>query len=229
MARAVTLTNLRTWIRQLSDTENETDNVPDAELTALVNRHLSEVYDLLIDSGPPDYFASSTTVAVTSGSIVYPLEADFRALLGVYVHESIDERRPILPMPHGTRGRYKAPTAATTVTLEYIPAAPTLSSGSDTFDGVSGWEELVVARAACDVMAKLEKDPSVAMAKAQMMEARIRSRAKNRDRGAPKRTVDLDDMDSSGWPWGWTGSSRVVCYRLRAGNIEFYEPLWGAP
>jgi hypothetical protein len=228
VARAVTLTNLRTWIRQLSDTEND-DNVSDTELTALVNRHLAEVYDLLIDSGPPDYYASTTTVSVTSGTIAYALQSDFRALLGVYVHESSDERRPILPMPEGTRGKFKAPTATATITVEYIPAAPLLSSGSDTFDGVSGWEELIVTRAARDVMIKRESDPSAVMATASMLEQRIRVRAKNRDRSAPKRIVDLDEVGSTGWPWGWTGSSRVACYRLRAGNIEIYEPMWGAP
>lgn len=228
MARAVTLTNLRTWIRQLSDTEND-DNVSDTELTALVNRHLAEVYDLLIDSSPPDFFASTTTVSVSASTTEYPVEADFRALLGVYVHESSDERRPLMPMPEGTRGQFKAPSASSTVTLEYIPAAPTLTSGSDTFDGVSGWEELIVARAALDVMTKREADPSVVLAKAQMLEQRIKMRARNRDRGQPKRIVDLDEVGSTGFPWGWTGSSRLACYRLRAGNIEFYEPLWGSP
>lgn len=228
MARAVTLANLRTWVRQLSDTEND-DNVSDTELTALVNRHLTEVYDLLIESGPPDYYASSTTVSVTAGTTHYALAADFRALLGVYVHESNSERRPLMPMAEQTRGRYKAPTSSATVTLEFIPAAPTLTSGSATFDGVSGWEELIVARAARDIMIKREADPSAVMATAAAVEARIASRAKNRDRGAPKRIVDLDEVASSGWSWGWTNATRLACYRLRAGNIEFYESLVGLP
>lgn len=227
MARAVTLANLRTWVRQLSDTEND-DNVSDTELTALINRHLTEVYDLLIESAPPEYYASSTTVAVSAGTTAYPLEATFRALDGVYVHESGSERRRIYPMPEGARGRYKAPTASATVTLEFIPAAETLSNGSDTFDGVSGWEELIVVRAARDIMIKREADPSAVMATGAALEARIQSRSKNRDRGQPKRIVDLDDA-ATAFPWGWTNNSQVACYRLRAGNIEFYESIWGLP
>lgn len=227
MARATSLTNLRAWIRQLSDTEND-DNVSDAELTALVNRHLAEVYDQLVDSGPPDYYASTHTISVTAGTSNYALDATFRALLEVLVHESGNERRSIRPMPEGTRGNYQPPTASGTVTLEFVPAAPVLTSGSDTFDGVSGWEELVVARAAIDVMSKLEKDPSIALAKAQMLEHRIKMRSRNRDRGQPKRIVDLDEVQAP-WPWGTTGASRITCYRLRAGNIEFYEPLWSRP
>lgn len=227
MARAVTLTNLRAWARQLADVEND-DNVSDPELTALINRHLTEVYDLLVESSPPEYFASSTTVSVLVGTTTYALAADFRALLGVYVHESSDERRPLFPMPEGARGQYKAPSATGTVTLEYIPAATTLVNGSDTFDGVSGWEELIVVRAARDIMIKREADPSAVMASGAALEARIRSRSKNRDRGQPRRITDLDEA-SSGWPWGWTGASRIGAYRLRAGNIEIYEPLWSRP
>lgn len=227
MARAVTLTNLRTWARQLSDTEND-DAVTDVELTALANRHYPEVYDLLVEAGPPEYFASSTIVSVTAATIPYALQADFRALLGVYVHESSDERRPLMPMPEGARGQFKAPTTSATVTLEYIPAATTLVNGPDTVDGVSGWEELIVARMARDVMVKLEKDPSIVMASIGSLEQRIRQRSKNRDRGQPRRITDLDEASVVS-PWGWTGSSQLACYRLRAGNIELYEPLWGRP
>lgn len=223
MARATTLTNLRTWIRQLSDTEND-DNVSDAELTALVNRHLAEVYDLLVDASPPDYFASTTQVDVEAGTTTYPIQADFRALVAVYVHESSDERRLLLPMTEMTRGRYKAPTQDGTLTVEYIPAAPVLTSGAQSFDGVSGWEELIVARAAVDVMTKREADPSAALAKAQMLEARIKLRARNRDRGSPRRIVDLDDATYTPL-YGWSGGSRLACFRLRGGNIEVYEPL----
>lgn len=223
MARASTLLSMRTWIRQLSDTEND-DNVSDDELTALVNRHLAEVYDLLIDASPPDYFASSTQVDVESGVSTYPLQADFRALVGVYVHESSDERRLLLPMGEMTRGRYKAPTQDGTLTVEYIPAAPVLDDDAETFDGVSGWEELIVARAAVDVMTKRESDPSIVLAKAQMLEARIKLRARNRDRGSPKRIVDLDDVTRAP-DYGWTGGSRLSCFRLRAGNIEVFEAL----
>ena len=227
MARTATLLNLRTWARQLSDTEND-DSITDAELTALANRHYPEVYDLLIEAGPPEYFASTTTVSVTAGVIQYPLQSDFRALLGVYVHESGDERRPIMPMSEGARGRFKAPTLSATVTLEYIPAAGTLASNGDTVDGVSGWEELIVARMARDVMVKLEKDPSLVMANIAALEHRIKHRSKNRDRGQPRRVTDLDEVNVEP-VWGWTGGSLLGAYRLRAGNIEIYEPLWSYP
>lgn len=228
MARTVTLGSMRDWARQLSDTEND-DNVTDAELTALVNRHLAEVYDLLVESGPPDYYASSTTVSAVADTIQYALPADFRNLTAVYVHESDDERRPLPPMPTNGRGRYKAPASSSTVTLEYISAPSTLSSSSDTFDGVSGWEALIVNRVALDIMKKRQADPSVVLADIASLTARITARSKNRDRGAPKRVVDLDEQYTAPWPTGWTGSSTLAAYRLRAGNIELYDMLWCPP
>lgn len=220
MARTVTLANLRTWARQLSNTESD-PNVTDAELTALANRHLTEVYDALVDAGPAEQYAATTTVSVVAGTIAYALAADFRNLLDVYVHESDTQRRPIVPMGNGERGRYQAPTAAVTCTVEYIPAAGTLSADGDTFDGVSGWEELIANLMARDVMVKREADISAVRDAIMRLEARIQKRARSRDKGHPKRVTDTDEQ----WtPWAASGSY-VSVYRLRGGNLEFYEPL----
>ncbi|MGL4444256.1 MAG: hypothetical protein ACRCU1_11560 [Alsobacter sp.] len=195
----------------------------------MVNRHMTEVYDRLVDAGPADYYAATTTITTTSGIIPYPLEVDFRNLVYVYVRESTDERRPLRDMPNGARGRYKAPTGSWTLDVEYIPVAPTLDDDADTFDGVSGWEELIVNLVARDVMTKRQDDPSVPMSNIMRLESRITQRSRSRDKGAPKRVTDLDEVQATPFPNGWTGSSRLACYRLRAGNLELFEPLWGLP
>lgn len=228
MAREVTLLSLRTWARQLADVESD-PNITDSELTALANRHVCEVYDRLVDAGPADYYASTTTVSVTSGTAEYALPADFRSLVAVYVSESSDERRALSPMGNTARGSYKAPSGSSTVYVEYIPTPTELVDDSDTFDGVSGFEELIANLMARDVMVKRESDPSVVLNTIARLEARITSRSRARDRGHPKRVTDTDDEGVSPFPWGWTGSSRLTCYRLRAGNVELYESLWGLP
>lgn len=223
MARTVTLSNLRTWARQLADVESD-PNITDAELTALVNRHLPEVYDLLLDSGPPDYFAASSTITTAIGTTAYALPADFRALVDVFAQESSIEVRSLAPVRPGERGRYQAPTGVWSFTMEYIPAAPTLSTGTDTFDGVSGWEELIALMVARDVMVKRESDPSILMISIDAMKGRIAARARNRDRGHPRYGVDMD-MQGDRACWPYTNTVRVTAYRLRAGNLELYEPL----
>lgn len=223
MAREVSLLQLRTWARQLSDTEND-PNITDVELTALANRHLPEVYDRLVDAGTPDYFAATTTLATSPGIASYPLEVDFRNLVNVYVRETGGHLRSLLPMPHNARGSFTAPLAAATLELEYIPVPPTLENDGDTFDGVSGFEELIANLMARDVMAKRESDPSIVMNNIANLEQRITSRARARDKGQPKRIVDTDEDAPTSMYWG--GSSRIACYRLRAGNLEVYESAW---
>lgn len=225
MARTVTLLELRTWARELSDTEND-PNITDPELTALANRHLCEVYDVLVDAGPPEYYSESVTVAVSANSTGEPLEADFRNLLDVYVHDSSGSgrKRRLQPMPHGALGRYQPPSAAVTLTVEYVPAAPVLEEDNDTFDGVSGWEELIANFMARDVLTKRKHDPSVVMANIGRLEQRIRSRARNRDKGSPKQITDLDEQQETHW---WLITAKVQVYRLRGGNIEVYEPIAG--
>jgi len=227
VARNVSLLELRTWARELSDTEND-PNITDLELTALANRHIPEVYDRLVDAGPADYYAAADQISVTNGTSEYPLDGDFRNLIAVYVRESADERRQLFPMPAALRGALRAPSADYTVDIEFIPVPDVLVDDADTFDGVSGWEELIANLMAKDVMTKRESDPSIVLANIGRLEARITARSRSRDKGQPKRIVDLDDAGVSP-PWGWTGSSRLSCYRLRAGNIEFFEPLWGYP
>lgn len=228
MARVVTLANLRTWARQLSDTEND-PNVGDAELTALANRHLTEVYDTLVDAGPADYYAATESITTAAGVTTYALPADFRSLLDVYARESATEVRNIPPVGAGERGKYRSPSGVWTLDVEYIPVAPTLVDDGDTFDGVSGWEELIANLMARDTMIKRESDPSAVMANISRLEGRIASRSRQRDKGHPKRIVDTDEQAARTWPWGYQNNVRVCAYRLRGANIEFYESVWGLP
>ncbi len=222
MPREVSLGELKAWARQLSDTEND-PNITELELNALANRHIPEVFDRLVDAGPADYHAATTTITTTPGFAEYPLTAEFRNLVNVFVVGTTIERRLLRPMPEGARGRFRTPTGTETVIVEFIPVPTVLEDDGDTFDGVSGFEELIVNLMARDVMAKRESDPSVVMANIARMEHRIVSRSRARDRGG-KQVTDLDDAVCS--PLAWSMTSRLACYRLRAGNLELYESLW---
>ncbi len=182
-----------------------------------------------MDAGPADYYAASTQITTSAGVVEYPLLDDFRNLLAVYVRETTDERRPVRPMPNGARGNFKAPSGVWTLDIEYIPVPPVLEDDGDTFDGVSGFEELIANLMARDVMIKRESDPSIVMSNIARMEGRIVARSRGRDKGNPKRTTDLDEVFASPFPWGSAGSSRISCYRLRADNLELFEGLWGFP
>lgn len=227
MARTVTLLQLRTWARELAGVEGD-PNIGDPELTALANRHLTEVYDALVDAGPADYYAStSSPVTILAGTSTYPLAADFRTLLEVNVTVSSTEQRLIHPMRNGERGRYQVPTTAGTFTYDYVPTPSPLVADGDTFDGVSGWEELIANLMARDVMVKRDdNNVAVVLNTIDRLQARITSRARSRDRGHPKYTSDLDAQGSQ---FAWAGNCRIACYRLRGGNLELFESNAGLP
>jgi len=235
VSRNASLLQLRTWARELSDVEND-PNITDDELNALANRHLTEVYDRLVDAGPADYYAATTSFETEDGTVEYPLEVDFRNLVGVFVRETTSSRRALMPMPNGARGNYKEPTGEWTIDVEYIPVPDALEADGDTFDGVSGFEELIVNLMARDVIKKREGDPSVVLADIARLESRIVSRARSRDKGQPKRVTDLDEIFDRPYPFGWAwgygigSASKLACYRLRAGNLELYEASgWWTP
>ena len=224
MARLVTLSDLMTRARTLSNTQND-PNVTDAELISLANRHLPKVYDALVDAGSPDYYSATTQISAVAGQTVYPLTVDFRNLMGVYVRlDSSGRRRRLSSMPSGALASYVAPTqSGTLLDVEYIPGCPTLTLTTDTFDGISGFEELVACLMARDIMIKRQDDPSVIMANIQDEKERIVLRGRSRDKSTPKRITNLnDDRSRDDWWWGGAGS-RLSCYRLRGDNIELME------
>ena len=217
--RTVTRLQLRDRAKHLANIQND-PNFDDDEVNDLINLHMPAVYDILVAAGPADYYAAEDTVDVVAGQIQYQLPEDFLSLVNVFVHESDEWRRPIDIMRDRQRQSYRAPIQSCTITLEYIPTCPVMDEDSDTFDGVDGWEELVSARVARDLLTKREGDPGVVLATIAQAEKRIRSASTSRVRGGPKLVQDLES------DLGWWHSVRVDVYRVRAGNIEFYSNIW---
>ncbi len=220
MPRTVTRTVLRTRAFQLANVEND-PSFTEAEGNGLITLHMPAVYDFLVAAGPPDYYAADTDVSVVAGQIPYALPDDFLSLVNVWVQETDEWRRPLDQVQDRQRQGYKPPAAAVIVTLEYIPTCPTFDEEEDTFDGVDGWDELISAKVARDIILKREGDVGAVMAIIQGAEKRIRSFAPQRQRGGGRMVVDVES--DVAWPY----SKQIDGYRLRAGNIEFYSSLWG--
>ncbi len=219
MARTVTRAQLRTRARQMANMENATAVWPDADVNERIDTHTTAIWDMIVSLAPPHYYSSSTTVSVVVGTIAYALPADFMSLQEVYVQQgAVDKLRALRPLRRGERGWTQAPTRTASVTVEYTPNFTTFSSDSSTLDGVDGWDELVVAYVARDLLTKVREsgeqmDQKIAEVRARMM------KLGNRDRGNPRLVRDVED-DDSGW---WGAAESLAGYRLRAGNIEIFE------
>lgn len=90
-----------------------------------------------------------------------------------------------------------APGGAFSCTLWYTPTPPVLVNPSDAFDGINGFEELVVLSAAIKLLSKQEQleHASFLMGQLQLQQARIRGMAGERDAENPSRIIDVQASD----------------------------------
>jgi len=216
MAALVTLATMRDRARRRANMENSTF-VTDAELTDEINQYVTEVYDMLVAAAPPGYYAATSTITVVAGTVAYALPTDFRSLQLALVEEINGRQRELHPLD-GSREQYVTPRTDGTVTLRYTPAPPVLVDDTDTFDGISGWEQLIVLMAARYCLAKEESDVSSLFAEISAMQKRISMRAPARDQGAPAYVKDTYATRRGGWP----NVLSAVVYELRGGYIDLY-------
>lgn len=218
MSLAVPLSTMRTEVRRRANIENSTF-ITDAEIDALLNEGLNEVYDLLVQARAQEYKRSASTITTVAGTSAYALPSDFYELLSVDIQYGSNLVMSARPYAEFERNMYKwlpgwqlnapvyyrlqgnninfipVPSGAYSVTLNYYPAYTTLVNNSDTFDGVSGWEAYGIwfAVAACQSKHKT-MDPSFAMGRVAELKRRIEGLAALRDAGNAERVHDVTDV-----------------------------------
>lgn len=219
MARTVALSSLRTQIRQRADLENS-EFVTDAELTTWINASATELYDLLVAAYGQDYYLTSDSISVVSGTATYALPADFYQMTGLDIpyNGQVLTVRPFRWHERNRRSdldgdlfnlRYQiqggnlkfipTPAATVTATLWYIPAFTSLAADDDTLDGINGWEEFVVID--CAIKARIKEEAGTTeleRAKAYVLK-RIEDMKGNRDSAEPMRVQDITSTDDSTW------------------------------
>lgn len=228
MSANVTRGDMRDRVRFEADMVNST-RVTDANINALINTHLAELYDRLVAAGPPDYYATSSAIATVAGTIAYALPSDFRSLIGVFVNDSTTRRREVQPLGEGLRAAFDAPQGVFALTLEYVPSPPTLttdsSAGTGVLDGVSGWDELVVQLCVRACRRRDGRDVSAIDQVISEARQRVMSNAPKRQQQGPRYVNDTETADS--WPLYGVIES-VNAWRLRGGFLDLYQisPVW---
>ncbi len=220
MARTVTLLQLRT--RSLRRADMATSGfVTSSEVTDLVNDELPEVYRLLVQVGPPDMYSATANYTTVVGTTSYTLPADFLEETLVYALDTSNFKRPLLPVDGYALSRVQAPQAAYSVSLEYVPSPPVMAADGDVFDGVAGWDSLLTCRVARRLLQKRKADSSSVDAEISAVTQELRSQAR-RSKG-PRFVRNLDDVCTRSYASPYLVA--VSNYRIRAGNIEFYQPM----
>lgn len=227
MARNVTLLSLRTQALQRADMQNsnfiDSTSGVTCEANNIINASAAELYDLLVTNFE-DYYTSSSTISVVSGTDTYSLPASFYKLLGVDLvidsngnavtlkRFSFSDRNAFLFTPtmsvvglaylrymlQGQNIKFvPLPSSASTVKLWFIPTLTPLSADSDTFDGINGWEDYIIVDSAIRFLTKEESDTSSLAAEKASIIKRINDSAPNRDAGSSGRVSDINK--AQGW------------------------------
>lgn len=202
-----TLAELRIRARRRANMETAGSDqfVTDVELDAYLNDGLGELYDLLLQSWGDEYFVSTTTLALTSGTASYALPADFYKLLtviiddGQYYHPAPRYRwhdlarleqltgsqggTSVFHLQYGLNSHVQGqitfkptPQASYTATLHYIPKYTALTTVSGTATDINRWDEYAVIRAAIQMLRKEESLEHAAMLETEL--ARMERRIK---------------------------------------------------
>lgn len=229
MPRTITLSELRDGVRRRGDWENSTA-ITAVVLDDVLNSAIAEVWDVLVDRWA-DYYVSRSNLAATAGVETVALPSTFYKLRKVELLWSgtvdtpearyvdvppIDLKAAHLPH-YGSRAyRYRIagaslylapfPPQAETIRLWFIPYASKLVADGDTFDGVNGYEELVMAIAHRRLLVREELPTGEVDAEVARLTARVRSDADSRDAAEPfyldprgPRRDALDDDEEAWW------------------------------
>jgi hypothetical protein len=222
MARTYTRAELRKRSLFLADmVEGSNEYAATARVDDLINVHAAHVYEMMIQTGPPDYFSSS--LAVTSGPVTISSSLPtMRAVTGVFANEPSSRKRKLIAIDDSVLHKYTPITGTIDATVEYIPRIAVIATGSGTddsttFDGVGGWEDLICLRVARDLRTREQTDISALQMQVGESEAMLQGQMRRRVRGAFPIAM-VEDYDAWAWPW-----SNTLCgYRLRGDTLEFF-------
>lgn len=223
MARTLTLADMRERVRQLGSYERSAD-ITDALLNSFINAAIADVWDLFVNSNDDRYLTYVPLSATDESHFALP--GNFYKLRKVeltdgsdtYELKRVDLERTHLMRSTVSAGNYRyrettselvihpsppsPPAAYLDIAIYYWPCAAVLSDDSQTWDGINGFEDLVICHALrkCLVRHKLpttEVDTDIVR-----LSARIKSSLDRR--GAepfyliPQPSIDTDE---GGEPW----------------------------
>lgn len=151
--------------------------------------------DLGTDNAPNARYTLSKFDFIARNSYVFPQITT--SLLGVFnmKYRLVGNKIMFIPVPSGNQ----------TIGLWYFPRLTTLLKDTDVMDGISGWTEYVIVRAAYLALTKEESDTSNLVMQLSALKARIEESAVNRDAGAPDTISDARRYSSKFGSYGGPG------------------------
>lgn len=196
----VTLAQLRQRIRKRSDIISTTGHWGDPDINDLINERYKALYDLLVQAYA-NYYATSTTFALTIGVNTYSLPNNFYKVISFDRDNGNGTFTSIFPYLELERNSSLYSSANqipnANVRIRYIPQAVTLVADGDTIDGVSGWESIIIDECAMIMKDSEETDTSFLERQVERERNRIQAIAAERDVTMPSRITDVSVYDNA--------------------------------
>lgn len=219
MSGSVTFAQLVSSAKDRANMEKST-LITDAQWKEYVNKSKDSLYDLLISAYSDEYYVTTYTFSVVSGTTEYALPSDFYKLISCSV-KSGQEYLPLKKFSYQNRNRndfypYRSnrfnfryeyrisgsniildpvPSSNDTIELIYIPMAVNLSADGDLLKGFNGWEEYIILDVAIKALRKEESDTSDLERDLARIVERLDRLADNRDIGQPATIIDTTRRD----------------------------------
>lgn len=240
MARSVLASELLARVRTATDTENDT-HITDAEIYKLLTAAVAKTWNILTMNGlggegvqtryfnavngQIEYNTSSMVNGTTTAGTGTAGISDFYKVKTLYVNDGTGSYRPVSRVSPNEQYALKGPSAAVSMKLCYLPTAPTFSAGSDSFDGICGWEEHAIQLACIEVKKKKMDDAGQYRSSAHELEEQIKKYA-NRNMDEPPRVIRRRAAQA------WANrispyAGGVYAWDLRGNMIELYAPSVG--
>lgn len=219
MARTRTLTQLLSDVRVEGD-YNRSAVFTDTILTRWINQAIAKVYNLLA-AQDPDLYAKEGSLSTVADQDHVNLPSDFYKLLRLDILTSSDTYARLFKYAlveennyqeiigsataesryryHVQAGKLKlrpTPPTVDTLRIVYVPSVTDLASGSDTFDGINGYEDLVVQYALLRCDLREEKPIGERAQVIQQYESAILTAEDARDEAEPHLLPD-----NTSWTW----------------------------
>ncbi len=240
MARAVLASVIIARGRLAADAVGDT-NITDAWLYQKATALVAKLWDIILNHGLGGEGVKWSSFNTVADQIEYDLTAtiwapfgqliaagaltDFYKVKTLYVNDGSGLYRPVPRVSPNEHYAMKGPQSVIGMKLYYIPCAPVWTTGSESFDGINGYEEWIVQGLAYAIRVKQEDDGGSHKGEQREIEEQIKSSA-NRNADEPPRVIRR--RTAQAWatrtlPY----SGGVGAWDLRGSKIELYTPSVG--
>lgn len=231
---------MATRVRIATDTVSDT-HITDAELYLWLTSAVADTWEKILEnglgrdqvriryfntvSGQQDYPVATVTNGTTVAGTGFAGISDFWKVATLYVADGSSLYRPVMRTNPVEQYGSPTPRGIISMKLAYIPAAPTFVNGTESFDGINGWEEHAIQIACTRVKNKKEDSASPFQQELRKLEERMQTHG-NGSMDEPPRVIRRRTAAR------WTARvlpfiGGVAAWDYRGGNIELYGPSLG--